>query len=159
MPALVAASTAALRVDTAGGRRMPGTSPGMTWGCSTARAQIHLTAKCPGCCASNPTQHALVERSIVPINRKQWSAPTSGCFAMGEGARGEQDFHRLRSLLYFPVFLQKPRRARPHARARNEKPGAACRPGSWRSFGEYALLEDSRYTSQAENRAAIKPLN
>jgi hypothetical protein len=34
---------------------------------------------------------------------------------------------------------------------RNEKPGAACRPGFWRSFGEYALVEDSRYTSQAEN--------
>src|SRR6266516_2741183 len=49
--------------------------------------------------------------------------------------------------------------ARPHPRARNEKPGAACRPGSWRSFGEYAFLEDSRYTSQAENRAAIKSIN
>jgi hypothetical protein len=55
-------------------------------------------------------------------------------------------------LLYFPVFLQRreTRRARPHARPRNEKPGAACHPGSWRSFGEYAFLEDSRYTSQAE---------
>jgi hypothetical protein len=36
-------------------------------------------------------------------------------------------------------------------RARNEKPGATCRPGSWRSFDEYVLLEDSRYTSQAKN--------
>jgi hypothetical protein len=61
----------------------------------------------------------------------------------------------------FLFFLQtrETRRARPQARARNEKPGAACRPDSWRSFGEYALLEDSRYTSQAENRAAIKSLN
>jgi hypothetical protein len=42
---------------------------------------------------------------------------------MGEGARGEQDFHRLRSLLYFPVFLQKTRRTRPQARSRNENPG------------------------------------
>jgi hypothetical protein len=49
-------------------------------------------------------------------------------------------------------FLQthETRRARPHARPRNEKPGAARRPGSWRSFGEYTFLEDSRYTSQAE---------
>jgi len=30
----------------------------------------------------------------------------------------------------------------------NKKPGAVSRPGSWRSFGEYAFLEDSRYTSQ-----------
>src|SRR5262245_1822902 len=64
-------------------------------------------------------------------------------------------------LLYFPVFLQKreTRRARPQARTRNEKPGAACRPGSWRSFGEYVFLEDSRYTSQAENLARIKSLS
>jgi hypothetical protein len=50
-------------------------------------------------------------------------------------------------------FLQtrETRRARPQSRARNKKPGAACRPGFWRSFGEYAFLEDSRYTSQAEN--------
>jgi hypothetical protein len=50
-------------------------------------------------------------------------------------------------------FLQtrEARWARAHARPRNEKPGAACRPGSWRSFGEYAFLEDSRYTSQAKN--------
>src|SRR5262249_197464 len=60
-------------------------------------------------------------------------------------------------LLYFPVFLQKreTRRARPHARPRNEKPGPACRQGSWRSFGEYAFLEDSRYTSQAKNWVAL----
>src|SRR5262249_26013288 len=56
-------------------------------------------------------------------------------------------------LLYFPFFLQtrETRRARPHARPRNEKPGAACRPGSWRSFGECIFLEDSRYASQAKN--------
>jgi hypothetical protein len=60
-------------------------------------------------------------------------------------------------LLYFPVFLQtrETRRARP----RNEKPGAACRPGFWRSFGEYAFLEDSRYASQAKNGLAVKSLN
>jgi hypothetical protein len=42
----------------------------------------------------------------------------------------------------------------PHAAAgavAHKKPGAACRPGFWRSFGEYVFLEDSRYTSQAEN--------
>ena len=49
-------------------------------------------------------------------------------------------------LLYFPVFLQtrETRRARPQARPRNEKPGAACRPGFRRSFGEYAFLEEAR---------------
>jgi len=96
MPALVAASTSSLRVETAGGIRMPGTSPG----CSTARAQIHLTAKCRGCCASNRTQHALVERSIVRINRKQWSAPTNGCLAMGEGLEVSGTFH----FRFRPVF-------------------------------------------------------
>jgi hypothetical protein len=33
-------------------------------------------------------------------------------------------------------------------RARNKKPGAVSRPDGWRSFGEYAFLEDSRYASQ-----------
>ena len=33
----------------------------------------------------------------------------------------------------------------------NKKPGAGSRPGGWRDFGEYAFLEDSRYTSQAES--------
>jgi hypothetical protein len=33
-------------------------------------------------------------------------------------------------------------------RPRSKKPGAASRPSDWRSFGEYFLLEDSRYTSQ-----------
>jgi hypothetical protein len=53
----------------------------------------------------------------------------------------------------FLFFCKKreTRRARPQARSRNEKPGAACRPGFWRSFGEYIFLEDSRYTSQAKN--------
>jgi hypothetical protein len=36
-------------------------------------------------------------------------------------------------------------------RARNKKPGAVSRPGGWRSFDEYAFLEDSRYASQAES--------
>jgi len=44
-------------------------------------------------------------------------------------------------------------------RPRSKKPGAVSRPGGWRSFGEYVFLEDSRYTSQAENRAAIKSIN
>jgi hypothetical protein len=105
-------------------------------------------------------QHALVKRSIDRINRKQWIAPTSGCLAMGEGARGERDFsfqvsprlfqrtctnvssgrarpaaraavHSdsrfrlsespwLRSLLYFPVFLQKTPRAAARAGARQK---------------------------------------
>jgi len=62
----------------------------------------------------------------------------------------------------FLFFLQtrETRRARPHARRRaTKKPGAACRPGSWRGFGEYLFLEDSRYASQAENRAAVKSFN
>src|SRR5262245_52243013 len=33
-------------------------------------------------------------------------------------------------------------------RPRSKKPGAVSRPGGWRNFGEYAFLEDSRYTSQ-----------
>jgi hypothetical protein len=36
-------------------------------------------------------------------------------------------------------------------RARNKKPDAVSRPGGWRSFDEYAFLEDSRYTSQEES--------
>jgi hypothetical protein len=39
-------------------------------------------------------------------------------------------------------------RAAQLASARSKKPGAVSRPGGWRSFGEYFLLEDSRYTSQ-----------
>jgi hypothetical protein len=35
-------------------------------------------------------------------------------------------------------------------RPRNKKPGAVSRPGGWRTFGEYAFLEDSRYTSQED---------
>src|SRR5215813_12730187 len=35
-------------------------------------------------------------------------------------------------------------------RARNKKPGAVSRPGGWRTFGEYAFLEDSRYASQED---------
>jgi hypothetical protein len=61
----------------------------------------------------------------------------------------------------FLFFLQtrETRRARPHARLAQQKTRAACRPGFWHSFGEYLFLEDSRYTSQAENRAAIKSIN
>jgi hypothetical protein len=44
---------------------------------------------------------------------------------------------------------QKTRRGTPPGRWRS----------FWRSFGEYLFLEDSRYTSQAENRAAIKSIN
>jgi len=33
-------------------------------------------------------------------------------------------------------------------RPRSKKPGGGSRPGGWRSFGEYAFLEDSRYTNQ-----------
>jgi len=32
-----------------------------------------------------------------------------------------------------------------------QKPGAVSRPGGSRSFGEYSLLEDSRYTSQEDS--------
>jgi hypothetical protein len=37
-------------------------------------------------------------------------------------------------------------------RPRSKKPGAVSRPGGWRNFGEYAFLEDSRYTSQQGRR-------
>jgi hypothetical protein len=49
-------------------------------------------------------------------------------------------------------FLQtrQTRGARPHMRPRSKKPGAVSRPGGWRTFGEYAFLEDSRYTSQED---------
>jgi hypothetical protein len=40
-------------------------------------------------------------------------------------------------------------------RARNKKPGAVSRPGGWRTFGEYAFLEDSRYTSQEESEVNL----
>jgi hypothetical protein len=39
-------------------------------------------------------------------------------------------------------------------RPRSKKPGAVSRPGGWHNFGEYAFLEDSRYTSQ-EGRERI----
>jgi hypothetical protein len=40
---------------------------------------------------------------------------------------------------------------RPH----KKKPGAVSRPGGWRTFGEYAFLEDSRYASQANYEANL----
>jgi hypothetical protein len=46
------------------------------------------------------------------------------------------------------VIFFRPQKAR--WRLRNKKPAAASRPGDRRSFGEYAFLEDSRYTSQQE---------
>jgi hypothetical protein len=52
----------------------------------------------------------------------------------------------------YPFLLSHentPRAAR-GLRARNKKPGAVSRPGAWRTFGEYAFLEDSRYASQAD---------
>jgi hypothetical protein len=50
-------------------------------------------------------------------------------------------------LLYFPVFSANTTNPR---RPRSKKPGAVSRPGGWRTFGEYAFLEDSRYTSQED---------
>jgi hypothetical protein len=49
----------------------------------------------------------------------------------------------------FPLSHENTPRAAA-ARARNKKPGAISRPGGWRTFGEYAFLEDSRYTSQED---------
>jgi hypothetical protein len=52
----------------------------------------------------------------------------------------------------YPFLLSHkntPRAAR-GLRARNKKPGAVSRPGGWRTFGEYAFLEDSRYASQED---------
>jgi hypothetical protein len=51
--------------------------------------------------------------------------------------------------LFFCKTRNTPHAAAARARA-TKKPGAASRPGHWRSFGEYIFLEDSRYTSQAE---------
>jgi len=50
----------------------------------------------------------------------------------------------------YPFLLshQNTLRAARGLRARNKKPGAVSRPGGWRSFGEYAFLEDSRYACQ-----------
>jgi len=59
----------------------------------------------------------------------------------------------------FSANTRNPPRAAAHAATRDKKPGAACRPGFWRSFGEYIFLEDSRYASQAKNRAAVKSFN
>jgi hypothetical protein len=42
-----------------------------------------------------------------------------------------------------------PRAASARVRA-TKKPGAVSRSGGWRTFGEYAFLEDSRYTSQED---------
>jgi hypothetical protein len=62
-------------------------------------------------------------------------------------------------------FLQtrETRRAQPRARIARQKTRRCMPPGRWRSFwrsfGEYLFLEDSRYASQAENRAAIKSFN
>src|SRR5262245_50461588 len=63
-----------------------------------------------------------------------------------------------------PVFscffgkMRNPPRASARAVAQR-KTRRGMPPRLLRSFGEYALLEDSRYTSQAENCIAIKPLN
>jgi hypothetical protein len=54
----------------------------------------------------------------------------------------------------FPCFFckhDKPAARGRGSRARNKKPGAVSRPGGWRTFDEYAFLEDSRYTSQEDN--------
>jgi hypothetical protein len=61
-------------------------------------------------------------------------------------------------LLFFAKHEKPAARGRTRG-SRNKKPGAASRPGSWRSFAEYLFLEDSRYASQAENWAAIKSFN
>jgi hypothetical protein len=48
------------------------------------------------------------------------------------------------------LFARKCARARPQACVRAAKsPVRQSRPGLRRNFGEYAFLEDSRYTSQA----------
>jgi hypothetical protein len=63
--------------------------------------------------------------------------------------------------LWFPVFPCFFCKHDKHAargrgsRARNKKPGAVSRPGGWRSFGEYAFLEDSRYTSQEDYKGNL----
>src|SRR2546429_9543421 len=50
----------------------------------------------------------------------------------------------------FPLSHENtPRAAAARVRA-TKKPGAISRPGGWRTFGEYAFLEDSRYTSQED---------
>jgi hypothetical protein len=49
---------------------------------------------------------------------------------------------------------------RPRGAVAQQKTRRGTPPGaSWRSFGEYALLKDSRYMSQAENSIIGKPLD
>jgi hypothetical protein len=68
-------------------------------------------------------------------------------------ARRISDFARLKlhDLISLSVFARKYAWRGRGLRARNKKPGAASRPGGWRSFDEYAFLEDSRYASQEES--------
>jgi len=49
----------------------------------------------------------------------------------------------------FPVSHENTPRAAAACVRTRKKPGAVSRPGGWRTFGEYAFLEDSRYASQA----------
>src|SRR5689334_21635619 len=62
------------------------------------------------------------------------------------------------SLRMFGGMRNPPVRGRRRGRA-TKNPARHAARASWRSFGEYALLKDSRYMSQAENRFAIKSLD
>src|SRR5262245_55024412 len=55
--------------------------------------------------------------------------------------------HGLSLSVVAPKYAARGRGLRP----RNKKPGAVSRPGGWRTFGEYAFLEDSRYASQEDS--------
>jgi hypothetical protein len=60
-----------------------------------------------------------------------------------------------RSSKAFIAIVVAPKYAWRGPRARNKKPGAVSRPGGWRTFGEYAFLEDSRYASQANYEGVL----
>jgi hypothetical protein len=69
-------------------------------------------------------------------------------FAGRAGRRPASELRKVSCIsLFFCKYETPAARGRTRG-SRNEKPGAACRPGFWRSFGEYLFLEDSRYTSK-----------
>jgi hypothetical protein len=60
--------------------------------------------------------------------------------------------------LFFCKHAKLAARGRTRVRA-TKNPARHAARGFWRSFDEYAFLEDSRYASQAKNGLAVKSLN
>jgi hypothetical protein len=91
--------------------------------------------------ASRDRRQQILHQDRDPIARRARPAGRISAFAL----------LKLHDLISFSDFRAKIRLRGRGLRARNKKPGAASRPGDWRSFGEYAFLEDSRYASQEES--------